>query len=108
MRAAAMLAIAVSAIGCSKEPRVSVECRWAAFGATCTLTRLQGSEGRQVCWDVNVSCTNGARVSSAICQDAPIGEGTSIARNVAWPEFTATEKCDAVQSSGVENIRLIR
>jgi hypothetical protein len=84
-------------------PKVSVTCDGnPAKGFECNVTQISGATGANVCWDVHVSCENGAQVDGHACQAVHIGSKAS--RFVSAAEMTHTKTCNRAQSTAVLNV----
>jgi hypothetical protein len=91
--------------GCKKETKVYVECVTNTAGANCTITHQQGKDPAGVCWDVKVTCANGATVIGSGCQNVQPAAKTSliIAENQFKP---VSGKCDKLAGVAVENLKI--
>lgn len=96
---------ALALFGCKKETKVYVECVTNASGAACTLTHQQGKEAAGACWDVKVTCANGAVVVGNGCQNVePGGKSTLLIPESQFKPVSG--KCDKLTGVTVENIKI--
>lgn len=90
--------------GCQKETRVYVECVGAGIGYNCTVTHQAGASTATACWDVNVTCINGATVTGNACQKVTPEQKVVVL--IPVKDMKNFEKCDTVKSVAVENVKV--
>jgi hypothetical protein len=106
-----LICLSVGALGSSKPapprsakaPTAYVFCEGSpGSGFTCTVTHTGGDGKANACWDIKVSCHNGALVTGHACQVvAPQGKVT---RNLRATDLANVGRCNGSASTAVENV----
>lgn len=108
MKAAVVVLMAFGALvvgGCSPN-RARVECRVMGNNVSCTVSHDQGRGDVNVCWDVDFTCMNGARVMGRACQD--VAEGGRAARMITANELQGLAYCNGATAFDVRNVVVTR
>lgn len=71
-------------------------------GFTCSVSHTGGTQSANACWDINVTCTNGARVHGHACQSVSVGAKTT--RYVGPNELSNAYACSRLQTVTVDNV----
>lgn len=90
-------------------PSAAVECRSVgatlSTGMTCTLEHKGGAGPVDMCWSINVSCSNGANGSAEGCGSvAPAAKSSVLVPYAAFRG--ALDRCDQASASSISNIRI--
>jgi hypothetical protein len=109
-----LLAVIVYAVvglvpGCHKDAKAYVECKSAGAtldtGMACTIEHQHGDVPLHVCWNMNVSCQNGAKGTAHGCGDVQPQAKSSVV--LPFSAFGgALDKCDAVASANVDGMSI--
>lgn len=90
-------------------PSAAVECRpvgaTLSTGMACTIEHKGGSGPVDVCWSINISCTNGSNGSAEGCGSvAPTSKSNVL---VPYSAFRgALDRCDQASASSISDIRI--
>jgi hypothetical protein len=116
----AILTVILFLVSCFFHPfaiqdRATVRCDFAGKtldeGFDCTLEKTSGSNSVEICWDLTVSCDNGAKVTGEACGRV-LGDPSEYSiyspRHVPMPYATLGHQgpCDKVASSQISNINV--
>lgn len=98
-----------------REPRVQkppandqgrVQCFFSQKDMLCTIERISGVRGSNVCWNVRAQCQNGNRVNWHGCGPIPAKPGGVEAVRFPVAEVPGLASCDVVLSSAVSDARV--
>jgi hypothetical protein len=102
-----LVCLGIGALGSSKpkpaDASVYVFCEGTpSSGYTCTVTHTAGAARANACWDIKLTCHNGALVTGHACQTvAPQGKTTRFVRS---SDLLGVGRCNGVASTAVENV----
>lgn len=71
-----------------------VACESTLAGVHCTITRQSGIIGTEVCYDIDIPCSNGVRVTASDCGPIPAGVGSMASRTIPWERAKNFDACD--------------
>lgn len=72
-------------------------------GVDCELKRTSGEGAFKACWDLEITCTNGAKMVGQGCGTVGRGEAAGTA-NMPVAAFSNQDACDAPASGAVQNL----
>lgn len=96
-------ALALACAGC--ENKVYVECEGKGEkGFECVVSHKKGSQTAKACWEVNVTCKNGTKVSGSACET--VKPEQKVTKVIPLSELKNLDKCDSASETKVENLKL--
>lgn len=72
-------------------------------GVDCTIKRTGGTTALNACWDLEIECVNGGKMTGNGCGSLAAGEQTATA-NIPVEYFENQEACDAPKFGTVKNL----
>ena len=83
-----------------------VQCFFSKNDMLCTIERISGVRGSNVCWNVRAQCQNGSRVDWHGCGPVPPKAGGVETVRFPISEVPGLASCDGVFSSSVSDARV--
>jgi hypothetical protein len=99
-------AVVLASAACGQPTKAEVSCQEHPQGFNCSVQTKGGSgKNYQVCWDINVTCGDGTKLSANTCQD--VGGDSKAASVVPNNKFTGgTCKVGKITGISVDNVKV--